>query len=230
MEENQAKKNILFGSILKALKKRLKPGHILFLAILLGTNAFAWFIYMEKISSDVNVKVKAWNVSFRLDNQNMTDYINFTVNDMYPGMTPYSETLSVTNDGEVDARLTYEIVSFKVFNDLFTTENGGMTSQQIQTAMRNDYPFQINITTNQEIIGSDGGTASFQITASWPYESTNINGTSNDMADTYWGDMAFTFKDQHPNTPCIVLRVKLSAIQVEPNSQGEPASPEEPGL
>ena len=64
MEENQAKKNTLFGSILKALKKRLKPGHVLFLAILLGTNAFAWFIYMEKISSDINVKVKSWNVSF----------------------------------------------------------------------------------------------------------------------------------------------------------------------
>ena len=120
MEENTKKNNTLFKSILKALKKRLKPGHIIFLAILISANAFAWFIYMEKISSDINVKVKSWNVSFRLDNQDMTDYINFSIDEMYPGMTPYSESLSVTNDGEVDARLTYEIVSLQVFDEFFT--------------------------------------------------------------------------------------------------------------
>ena len=47
MEEEKVKKNTLAKSVLKAIKKRLKPGHILFLAILLATNAFAWFIYID---------------------------------------------------------------------------------------------------------------------------------------------------------------------------------------
>lgn len=215
MEEEKAKKNTLLKSIFKAIKKRLKPGHVLFLALLLGTNAFAWFIYMDKISSDINVKVKSWNVSFKLNNQQMTDYINFSIDEMYPGMTPYRETLSVTNDSEVDAKLTYEVISFKVFDQLLTTENNEMTEEQLVASMRNNYPFQITVTTNQEIIGSDGGTATFYINATWPYESINSNGVSNDAADTYWGNMAYTFKTEHPTTPCIIVKIKLSAIQVE---------------
>lgn len=219
MEEN-TKKNTLFKSILKALKKRLKPGHILFLAIIISANAFAWFIYMEKISSDIDVRVKSWNVSFRLDNQNMTDYINFTVDEMYPGMTPYSESLSVTNDGEVDARLTYEIVSFQVFGQLYTTEEGAYTEAELIQIMRNNYPFQITVTTNQEVIGASGGSATFYINAAWPYESVNSNGQSNDEADTYWGNQAYQFKQTNPSLPCIKVRIKLSAVQVERQSSG----------
>lgn len=214
MEEN-AKKNTLLRSILKALKKRLKPGHIIFLAILISANAFAWFIYMEKISSDIDVRVKSWNVSFRLDNQNMTDYINFTVDEMYPGMTPYNESLSVTNDGEVDARLTYEIVSLQVFGQTYTTEGGAYTEAQIAQIMRENYPFQISVTTNQAVIGADGGTATFYISATWPYETLDGNGQPNDTADTYWGNQAYQYKQANPTLPCIKVRIKLSAIQVD---------------
>lgn len=218
MEEENTKKNTLFKSILKAIKKRLKPTHILFLALLLGTNAFAWFIYMEKISSDINVRVKSWNVSFSLNNQQMTDYINFSIDEMYPGMTPYQEALSVTNDSEVAAQLTYEIVSFKVFDQLLTTENNAMTEAQIVQAMNNNYPFHITVTTNQPTISGNGGTATFYINATWPYESVNSQGVSNDAADTYWGNTAYTFKTAHPTTPCIIVKIKLSAIQIDPNS------------
>lgn len=216
MQDN--KNNTLLKSILKALKKRLKPGHILFLAIIISANAFAWFIYMDKISSDINVKVKSWNVSFKLDNQNMTDYINFAVDDIYPGMTPYQESLSVTNDGEVDARLYYEIVSVDVFNQHYTTEDGSLTEAELKQIMRTNYPFQINITTNQELIGASGGTAMFYINVAWPYESVNSNGQSNDALDTYWGSQAYDYKQSNPNTPCIKIKVKLSAIQVEQTS------------
>lgn len=214
MEEEKPKKNTLLKSILKAIKKRLKPGHILFLALLLGTNAFAWFIYMDRISSDINVRVKSWNVSFRVNNQEMTDYINFSIDEMYPGMTPYSQSLSVTNDSEVDATLTYEVISFKVFDQLLTTENNEMTEQQLVTAMNNNYPFHITVSTNQAVISSDGGVATVNINATWPYESVNSNGVSNDTADTYWGKTAYTFKAAHPTTPCIIVKIKLSAVQV----------------
>ena len=224
-ENNQNKgNNTLLKSILKALKKRLKPTHILFLAVVISANIFAWFIYMDKISSDIDVKVKSWNVSFKLNNQDMTDYINFTVSDIYPGMTPYQETLSVTNDGEVDARLYYEIVSVDVFDQHYTTENNAMTEDQSKQIMRDNYPFRITITTNQELIGASGGTAMFYINVIWPYESINSRGESNDELDTYWGSQAYDFKQENPNDPCIKVKVKLSAIQVDQTSQTQTSS------
>lgn len=212
MDEN---KNTLLKSILTALRKRLKPGHIIFLAVLLSANAFAWFIYMDKISSSIDVKVKSWNVSFKFDNQQMIDYINFSIDEMYPGMTPYKESLSVTNDGEMSARLTYEIVSLKVFDDFYTTEDGSYTEDELVNIMKYNYPFQISVTTNKETIAANGGTAIFYINATWPYESVNTNGQSNDTADTYWGNKAYEFKKNNSTKPCISVKVMLSAIQIE---------------
>lgn len=211
--------NKLWKSILKALQKRFRLRYILFIAIILAANTFAWFIYMDKISSDINVKIKSWNVSFKLDNQNMTDYINFTVDEIYPGMTPYNQTLSVTNDGEVDARLYYEIISVKVLNEYYTTEDGTTTEDQLKTIMRERYPFKIQITTNHELIGKSGGTAMFYINVTWPYESVNSFGESNDELDTYWGKGAHDFIQNNPGIPCIKVKVKLSAIQVQDNTQ-----------
>ena len=209
------KKNNLLNSILKALRKRLKPAHILFLAILIAANTFAWYIYMEKISSEINVKIKAWNVSFKFDNQNMEDYINFAVDDIYPGMSPYRQSLVVTNDGEVDAKLYYEIVSITVLGTTYTTEDGTKTEDEIKTIMRENYPFSITITTNHELISKSGGTAMFYINVNWPYESYDSNGKSKDSLDTYWGKEAYTYKQNNPTSPCVKVKVKLSAIQVE---------------
>ncbi|MEE3343054.1 MAG: hypothetical protein VZS44_03080 [Bacilli bacterium] len=207
--------NKLWKSILKALKKRLHLRYILFIALVLAGNTFAWFIYMDKISGDIDVKIKSWNVSFKLDNQDMTDYINFTVDEIYPGMTPYNQTLSVTNDGEVDAQLYYEIISVKVLDEYYTTEDGVTTEDQLKTIMRERYPFKIQITTNQALIGKSGGTAMFYINVTWPYESVNSHGESNDDLDTYWGEGAHDFIANNPGIPCIKVKVKLSAIQVQ---------------
>lgn len=209
------KKNTLGKSILIALKKRLNPGHILFLSLIIVGNAFAWFIYMEKVTGNIDVKVKSWNVSFRFDNQDMSDFINFSVDKIYPGMTPYRESLSVTNDGEVAAKLTYEIVSISVFDQSFTIEDGSLTESQLIQVMKENYPFTITITTNQEVIDSNGGTAVFYINVNWPFESVNINGNSNDELDTYWGNKAYEFNKTNPAIPCIKVKVKLSAVQID---------------
>ena len=208
----------LANSILKALKKRFRLRYILFIAILLAANTFAWFIYMDKISSDIDVKIKSWNVSFKLDNQDMTDYINFAVDEIYPGMTPYTQNLAVTNDGEVDAKLYYEIISIKVLDEFYTTEDGTKTEDDLKSIMRERYPFKIQITTNQELINKNGGTAMFHINVTWPYESVNSNGVSNDELDTHWGKEAYNFIHNNPGIPCIKVKVKLSAIQVQNNN------------
>ena len=128
-------------------------------------------------------------------------------------MDPYSQSLSVTNDGETDANLSYNIVSITVMGDTHTTEGGAMTEAQLVSYMDSNYPFHITITTSQSLVSSNGGSATFSINVTWPYESIN-NGVSNDTLDTYWGNRAYTFKRDNPTLPCVKVRLKLSAIQV----------------
>ena len=104
MEEKES----LLKTIFKVIKRRFKIWHLLFFALLISVNTYAWFIYMNKVSSDISVRVKSWNVSFQFNNQTMTDYVNFDVEEIYPGMETRTQSLKVSNDGETDAQLSYE--------------------------------------------------------------------------------------------------------------------------
>ena len=206
--------NQLLKVIWKVVKKRFKLSHLLFIALLLTCNSFAWFIYMNKIDSDIDVKVKAWNVSFRFDNQTMSDYIKFDVRDIYPGMEDNRQEVSVTNDGEVAAKLYYEIVSVRIFDKTYSVNEGGFSSSEIENVLNQSYPFRINISSDKEVIDGKGGVAKFIVNVSWPYETLDDNGELKDLDDTYWGNKAYSYGKEYPNKPCILLNIKLSATQV----------------
>ena len=77
----------------KTLLKRLKkigPFRLIFLIVLIASNSFAWFIYATKIDSTVDVHVRAWNVVFEADDNEITSVINFPVDSIYPGMENYA--------------------------------------------------------------------------------------------------------------------------------------------
>lgn len=213
-DNNRDKNKRVFKAIVKVIKRRFKLRHLLFLALLLTMNSFAWFIYMNKISSDIDVKVKAWNISFEFNNQTMTDYVNFSVDEIYPGMEDYEQGLSVTNDGEVSAKLYYEIISVNILGTEYTTEDGSFTSDELVRKLEEEYPFKINISTDKEVINGKGGNASFLVTVTWPYESYDDSGTLTDEVDTYWGNQAYQFSREHSSESCILLKVKLSATQI----------------
>lgn len=206
--------NQLLKVIWKVVKKRFKLSHLLFIALLLTCNSFAWFIYMNKIDSDIDVKVKAWNVSFRFDNQTMSDYIKFDVRDIYPGMEDNRQEVSVTNDGEVAAKLYYEIVSVRIFDKTYSVNEGGFSSSEIENVLNQSYPFKINISSDKEVIDGKGGVAKFIVNVSWPYETLDDNGELKDLDDTYWGNKAYSYGKEYPDKPCILLNIKLSATQV----------------
>ena len=208
-------RNRVFSAIVKVIKKRFKPVHILFIALLLTSNSFAWFIYMNKIDSDINVRVKAWNVSFRFDNETMTDYINFSVDEIYPGMDDFEQVLSVTNDGDVAAKLSYEIISINIFGEDYSVLEDNITSSDLNDMLTSRYPFKISITSDSEIIASNGGMANFIVRVVWPYESYDDYGNINDEVDTYWGNQAYQFSLDNKDVPCVLLKVKLTATQIE---------------
>ena len=204
----------LFKVILEVLKKRFKFRHLLFLALLMTVNTFAWFIYMDKVSSDLQVKVKAWNVSFKFDNTTMTDYVNFRITEIYPGMEDNRQTLTVSNGGEVNASFNYEIVYANILGTVYDTENGTITEEELTDMLADDYPFKIVLSASNNIISKGGNSEYFYVDVTWDYETTNSNGTLNDSEDTYWGNLAYSYINTHPSDPCIELRIKLTATQI----------------
>ena len=204
----------LFKVILEVLKKRFKFRHLLFLALLMTVNTFAWFIYMDKVSSDLQVKVKAWNVSFKFDNTTMTDYVNFKITEIYPGMEDNRQTLTVSNGGEVNASFNYEVVYANILGTIYDTENGDITEEELTNMLANNYPFKIVLSASNNIISKGGNSEYFYVDVTWDYETTNSNGTLNDSEDTYWGNLAYSYINTHPSDPCIELRIKLTATQI----------------
>ena len=51
------------------------------------------------------------------------------------------------------------------------------------------------------------GSATYTVRVSWAYES------GDDEEDTYWGVAAYDYRQSHPNTACITLRIKLYISQ-----------------
>ena len=204
----------LFKVILEVLKKRFKFRHLLFLALLMTVNTFAWFIYMDKVSNDLQVKVKAWNVSFKFDNTTMTDYVNFRITEIYPGMEDNRQTLTVSNGGEVNASFNYEIIYANILGTVYDTENGDITEEELTDMLADDYPFKIVLSASNNIISKGGNSEYFYVDVTWDYETTNSNGTLNDSEDTYWGNLAYSYINTHPSDPCIELRIKLTATQI----------------
>ncbi|MBQ6494795.1 MAG: hypothetical protein IJI49_02205 [Bacilli bacterium] len=222
MEEKES----LLKTIFKVIKRRFKIWHLLFFALLISVNTYAWFIYMNKVSSDISVRVKSWNVSFQFNNQTMTDYVNFDVEEIYPGMETRTQSLKVSNDGETDAQLSYEVVYANIFGTEYDTGEITMTPEELTNKLANDYPFKITLSSTNNILSRNGTNEFFTVQIVWPYETTS-NGVLQDDQDTYWGNLAYTFQEQNPGIPCIQIRVKITAIQIQnqESQNTEPASP-----
>ena len=85
-------------TLLKRLKK-IGPLRLMFLIVLVASNSFAWFIYATKIDSTVDVHVRAWNVVFEADDNEITNVINFPVDSIYPGMPDFEYEITAYNKG-----------------------------------------------------------------------------------------------------------------------------------
>lgn len=201
-------------------KKRdiLKPSRILFLIVLLAANTFAWFIYATKVDNHISVHVKSWNVVFEAGDNQVTNNINLTVDDLYPGMEDYSYEIKAYNRSEVSATLSYKILSARILNQEFITvdgraelnqqpQEGDLTSQQLKSKLLNDYPFSIDINISDTYMELGSGEEDFSFDVTWPYESQN------DELDTTWGINAAAYKEAHPNNSSISIQVKIIITQ-----------------
>lgn len=188
---------------LKIIKKRVRRRTLFFLILVFMTNTFAWFIYSNKVSGSITTGVKAWKINFKQDGVDLTNNIVFKVDSIYPGMNDYSDSVNITNVGEMAAHINYEITYIKVMDEEYSSDD--YTSLELLNILNTKYPFKINFTVEKDEVGT-GQSSDFVFKLTWPFES------GNDELDTYYGKKSSSWKETN-STPEIEINVKIIAGQ-----------------
>ncbi len=199
-----AKKNVF--QIIRIIFKRVRLRHILMLAIIISSNSFAWFIYATKVSTGIDAHIKTWNILFSTNDNQIEEYVEFNIPSVYPGMENFSDSITAFNRGEHTATLSYEIESAFLLGITYT-KSDILTSAMIEDRLANDFPFKITFLAENVVMDAQTGVSTFTVSVKWAYES------GNDAADTYWGNLSYDFNEDYPDTPNIMLIVKITAIQ-----------------
>ncbi len=191
--------------LIKTLKKSMRLKVIILLGIMLTFNTLAWFIYSNTVSNSIETSVKAWKIEFEGEDS-VAQYIEFNIDDLYPGMPNYNNTINIVNYGETGADLSYKIIRLKVLDDLYTEETH--TSDELETILSDNFPFKITFSLSREYLNPNNDSADFYVTVNWPYESEN------DELDTQWGHDSYSFKLANLAAKQIQINIKLLASQV----------------
>ena len=198
--------------------KPLKPSRIVFLIVLVAANSLAWFIYATKITGDISVHVKAWNIVFESGQTQLSNSINLNVDSIYPGMDDYEYDITIYNNSEVSASITYSILEARILDDVYVTtegrldrgeliQSGDLTSAALLTKLATDYPFSITFDLSASNIDEEDGREDFTFNVEWPYENNQ------DALDTQWGIAAYDFKEDNPTLETINIKVKVYITQ-----------------
>ncbi len=212
---NEKKKNKSF--FLRVLKK-IKISHLIVLILILIGNTYAWFIYIDTVSNSVDVHIKAWNIDLQDEQGTVTDTVTVYVDAVYPGMTTFEKEITVSNYSDLNATVSYELLSVDIMGTTTYSTEGkdefGLvhtqdekTSAQLVNELENNYPFKILFDLDTTHLDAVTGQATYTISIKWDYES------GNDTLDTIWGEQAYTFINENPGTPCISLNIKIKIQQ-----------------
>lgn len=200
------KQEPLIKTIIRRIKKRVSGKMIVILIVTLSVNSFAWFIYANKVQGGVEARVKAWNVTFELDEGEITEYITIDVDELYPGKS-FSKSLTIYNNGDTDADLSFQISSITLFGVETTyTEAQNANVNNLLSSIQSDFPFTITPAFSSSTLAAHSN-ETFNISVVWPYES------GNDARDTEWGGRAYTYSNAHPGLPSLVMQIKIIATQ-----------------
>ena len=198
-------KKIKFSSVIKILK-RIKLRTLILLIILLSFNSYAWFIYANKVSGGLNAHISSWNVEFRAGESEVTTEITFDVDRIYPGMPTSTKTLTAYNKGEMLAELLYQINSIRILNNTYTVSED-LTQEALLETIRQNYPFKLSFIIDNTNLYAINGSADFIASLSWDFES------GNDAKDTQWGELAYAYNKENPDSSSIHIELSVSAVQ-----------------
>lgn len=219
-KNSETERKIRRKVFLRLLKKSIKPKNLIFLIIILSANTFAWFVYVKEVHTNINVKVRAWNVVLTNSESEAISTINVDIKSAYPGMEEFKNETKVYNQGESKADFKYTILSINAFGkEIITSEkiiaDGGVptennpSSSELEATLKDGtkYPFVIELLASNDKLEPYNGEASFKVKMNWEYES------GNDELDTKWGTNAYNYKKNNPNKPGLQIVIELKITQ-----------------
>ena len=152
---------------MKKNRKILLIRSVLMLGFLLVFNVFAWFIYISKVNTEMDIHALSWDVVFSEGGNAVKDVIIDL--DVYPGMEEYTHSISVTNSGETDANLYFDTKSVTLFGiELLSSD---MTEEEKQAALVNQLPLTIDYEFTNTVVNQSRN-SSFTINVNWEYENS----------------------------------------------------------
>ncbi len=167
---------------------------LIFIVVSLIFTTLAWFAYSGLSSLDTEIGVKAWYIELTKNGEAVANDIVISIPTIYPGMDTITEKINIENFGDSVAQVKYEILSARILDTKYDTENDkSIVSEDLETSLSHDYPFHINISLSDYVVDSNGGTATFKVSASWPLDG------GNDSADSEWGTKAYEFSQAEKN-------------------------------
>lgn len=188
---------------------------ILFAVVSLISVTLAWFAYSGLATARTEVGVKAWYIEFEKDNEPVSNDIVISLEDIYPGMEPRKEEITIKNLGDADTKLKYKINKARILdsqNDYYEMSNN-MTSEYIEDAISHNYPFHIDISLSTLYLDSKEN-ATFEVSVSWPLDS------GNNALDSLWGNNAYQYTQ---NQELLLPEERSPAIEVNINVTAEQA-------
>ena len=145
----------------------------------------AWFAYsgIAKISTEIDIK--SWLIEFEKNDSTVSNDIVISLDDVYPGMGTVYESIKIKNKGDSDAKLSYSIVSARIFDEEISTDD--VSQAYLMDKLSHEYPFSININLSDNFILAKGEDSELELSISWPLDSDN------DKVDSEWGNKAYQF-------------------------------------
>lgn len=169
---------------------KLNLASLVFAVVSFISVSFAWFAYSGLVDVKTEVGVKAWYIEFEKNNEVVSNDIVISLSDLYPGMEPLTEVITIKNLGDSDAKLNYSIDYARILDDNkdYYALSDDYTSDRIEDALAHNYPFSINATLSKTRLNAKDTDAEFIVTVSWPLDS------GNDKLDSLWGSKAYQFE------------------------------------
>lgn len=191
---------------------------IFFFAMSLISITFAWFAFSKVVSSDMDIDVRAWSIDIN-DGTDLSNDLNIEIDSLSPGMETYDKTITINNEGDIDADLSFVITYLRIYYQEYDVTN----QSELFERLNQDFPFEFNFVLSEKILKA-GNSATFNIQVSWELDS------GNDELDTYYGNQSSIFKQSEiekkkmdssytMKTP-IELRVNLKTQQHVENNSG----------
>lgn len=200
-------------SYYKKYLKKIYIVPIVFIATSFIFTTFAWFAYSGLRSVSTEMDVKTWHIELTKSNETINNNIVITLDDVYPGMETVDEIISIQNQGDSDAKLSYKIVSSRILDSEINGETL-QNNQMLVDSLSHEYPFHLNIDLSKRYISAGGDASTFEVSISWPLDS------GNDELDSLWGTNAYNFqaserarKASNPDyTPRPAIQLVISII------------------